>query len=300
MTADQRPLVRRLRDAVEPVAANVYFAPEVHRAYADLGFGGSSANIDGVEMPDGVAYFTSRGACLGEVPGEVVAAGFGVFNPEVVVAAVTAGKGVAERAEVLQARADGATASLRRLLDAPPDELARATELLGRAAEVAEYAGRGLSSGLRSLDVPDGAVGALWRAADIVREHRGDNHILAWTAAGLDPVEIGLLTELYWGMPLKTYVRTRAWSADQLDAGIERLSSRGLIADGGFTEAGRQLREEVESTTDRLTQPLVDAMGDDSGELVEQLAAWSARIVEGHGYPSGARGILSDQASGES
>jgi hypothetical protein len=250
-------------------------------------------------MPDGVAYFTSRGACLGDVDGEVVASAFGVFNPEVVVAAVAAGKGMVDRADVLQARAEGATASLQRLMAASEGELTRATELLGRAAAVAEYAGRALSSGLRSLEAPDDPVGALWRAADIVREHRGDNHILAWTAAGLDPVEIGLLTELYWGMALKTYVRTRAWSDDQLDAGIERLSSRGLIADGAFTEAGRDFREDVEATTDRLTQPLVDALGDDATELVDQLATWSGRIVEGHGYPSGARGILSRQASEE-
>ena len=36
-------------------------------------------------MPDGIAYFTSRGSALGQVPGEVVAATFGVFNPDVVV-----------------------------------------------------------------------------------------------------------------------------------------------------------------------------------------------------------------------
>ena len=31
--------------------------------------------------------------------------------------------------------------------------------------------------------------GRVWRAADIVREYRGDSPITAWVAAGLDPVE---------------------------------------------------------------------------------------------------------------
>ena len=42
-------------------------------------------------MPDGAAYFCSRGSVLGQVPGEVVAAAFGVFNPAVVVPMVAMG-----------------------------------------------------------------------------------------------------------------------------------------------------------------------------------------------------------------
>ena len=38
MTADLGEQARRLRNAVEPVAAGVYFAPEAHSAYEALGF----------------------------------------------------------------------------------------------------------------------------------------------------------------------------------------------------------------------------------------------------------------------
>jgi hypothetical protein len=75
MTADFQERARRLRNAVEPVAAGVYFAPEAHAAYVELGFGDSPVAQDGVARPELNAYFTSRGACLGQVPGEVVAAG---------------------------------------------------------------------------------------------------------------------------------------------------------------------------------------------------------------------------------
>jgi hypothetical protein len=69
---------RRLRNAVEPVAAGVYFAPEAHQVYAALGFRASPAvGQDGISRPEMTSYFTSRGACMGQVPGEVVAAAFG-------------------------------------------------------------------------------------------------------------------------------------------------------------------------------------------------------------------------------
>ena len=92
MTTDFQERARRLRNAVEPVAAGVYFAPEALAAYAAPGFAGSRATDAGrVARPELTSYFTSRGACLGQVPGEVVSAAYGVFNPKVVVPAVAAG-----------------------------------------------------------------------------------------------------------------------------------------------------------------------------------------------------------------
>ena len=90
MATDFQEKARRLRNAVEPVAAGVYFAPEAHQAYQALGFDGSPVTQHGVARPELKSYFTSRGACMGQVPGEVVAAAFGCFNPKVVVPAVRA------------------------------------------------------------------------------------------------------------------------------------------------------------------------------------------------------------------
>ena len=66
------------------------------------------------------------------------------------------------------------------------------------------------------------------RLADLLREYRGDAHTAAWTAAGFDACEIGLVTELYWGLPMRTYARTRAWSEADFDAAEARLTARGL------------------------------------------------------------------------
>jgi len=277
---------RRLAAVLEPVAAQVYFAPECHKGYVALGFDDSAREFAGVPMPDGPAYFTSRGSILGQVPGEVVAAAFGVFNPDVVVPGVSYGWSRTDAATINETRTEGAVAQLRRVLGDEPDGLDRVNELLARAVEPLRPEGRALYAGLRSYGVPDDPVAAMWRRADMLREYRGDSHIASWVSAGLDATEIGLLTELYWGLPLRTYSRTRAWTAEQFDAATERLESRGLSADGAFTEHGRELREDIEVRTDAQMRPVLDTLGDDITELCDRMAPWGEAVRAAKGYPA--------------
>lgn len=276
---------RALAAALEPVAGQVYFSPECHDAYAGLGFSPSPAEVGGVAMPDGPAYFCSRGSVLGQVPGEVVAAAFGVFNPAIVVPLVAFGWTLVTAEQICDARTAGAVGQLTRVLGAQPDGLARATELLQRANESLRPEGRPLYAGLLGLGLPGDPIGDVWRLADRLREFRGDAHIAAWTSAGFDATEIGLLTELYWGLPLRSYSRTRAWSDADFDAAQSRLEARELIADGAFTPSGRSAREDVERVTDDLCRPIVEGLGDDWEELVTILGAWSAAVQAAHGYP---------------
>jgi hypothetical protein len=294
MTTDYNEKARRLRNAVEPVAAGVYFAPEAHTAYEALGFDPSpaAAQADGISRPEMKSYFTSRGACLGQVPGEVVAAAFGCFNPKVVVPGVEAGWRITDRESILQARLQGATAMLTRVLGEQPDGLARVTELLRRAADAAPWPARGMFAGLRSLGFPGTPMGDMWRAADLVREHRGDSHVISWAVGGADAVEVLLLTEDYWGVPTRIYTPSRGWTAADMDAGFERLQRRGLAtADEKITEAGRAFREEIEVRTDELERPLLDALGDDLDELLERLDAWSEAIIDAGSYPQRLAGV---------
>src|SRR2546429_8544820 len=131
--------------------------------------------------------------------------------------------------------------------------------------------------------MPGYDMGDLWRLADRLREYRGDAHTAAWTSAGFDAAEIGLLTELYWGLPARTYVRTRAWSDADLDAAEARLVERGLVSIGDdgvaqFTDAGRAEREAVEQATDRQCRPIAEALGDDLEPLVDILLPWGTEI----------------------
>ncbi|MBS9534800.1 hypothetical protein KIH27_14500 [Mycobacterium sp. M1] len=281
------PAARALALAIEPFAGQVYFAPECHRGYAALGFSPSPGNAGAVEMPDGPAYFCSRGSVLGQVPGEVIASAFGVFNPAVVIPAVAYGWTLTDAATICAARTDGAVQQLQRILGPAPDGVERAVELLRRATGDLSLAGKSLFAGLTAQGLPGEPLADAWRLADRLREYRGDVHINAWTTAGFDPVEIGLITELYWGIPLRSYVRTRAWSDCDLDAAEDRLAARGLLRDGAFTDAGRAAREAVEVTTDAGCAPIIAALGDDLGELLSLVGDWSRRIQSGGGYLAG-------------
>jgi hypothetical protein len=279
---------RALAKVIEPIVGQVYFAPECHRRYEALGFGASPASSkDGVAFPDGPAYFTSRGSALGQVPGELVAAAFGVFNPEVVVPSVAFGWSLTDAATIAEQRLLGAVEQLERLVGEKPEGIDRANELLGRAVAPLEPCGRALFAGTLSQPLPGTPLGDLFRLGDRLREFRGDSHIAAWVAAGLDGAQIGLLTEPYWGMPARTYIRTRAWSNEQLDAGQDKLRAAGHIDEAGvLTEQGRAFREELELTTDAQMAPAVEALGEDLDELIDLLTAWARQIMQGAGYPN--------------
>jgi hypothetical protein len=288
---------RALASALEPVVGQVYFAPECHANYVALGFHSSRGHANGVALPDGPAYFTSRGSLLGQVPGEVVAATFAVFNPEVVVPSVAFGWTLTDAATICRARDEGAIAQLERILAAAQDGAARARALLERATAPLRPEGRALYAGVLAQPMPDTDLGASWRLGDRLREYRGDSHTAAWISAGLDATEIGLLSELYWGLPMRSYSRTRAWTVEQFDAAHDRLKSRGLVDDVGFTPAGRDLRESVEVRTDEQMAGAIAALGDDLDELLATLNRWGAAIRSEHGYPSSGPHDLADLAT---
>lgn len=296
--SDLSVAARRLGSILEPVVGQVYFSPECHANYAALGFDPSARTANGVALPDGPAYFTSRGSVMGQVAGGVVAAAFAVFNPEIVVPFVTLGWTRTDATTICAARDDGAIAQLRRILGDTPDGVHRARELLARAVEPLRPEGRPLYAGVRSLPMPDSPLGAVWRMGDMLREYRGDSHTTAWVSAGFDATEIGLLTELYWGLPMRSYSRTRAWSEDQFDNAQERLRSRGLISEEGFTGIGRAAREDIEIHTDVQLSAAIAGLGDAIDELFAIMQPWGAAVRSGRGYlPSGPHDLATAAAS---
>jgi hypothetical protein len=289
---------RRLAAVLEPVVGQVYFSPECHQNYVALGFDPSGGQANGVALPDGPAYFTSRGSVMGQVPGQLVAAAFAVFNPEVVVPCVQLGWTRTDAATICAARDQGAIAQLERVLGESPHGAGRARELLQRAVDPLRPEGRPLFAGLCSQSMPDTDLGAVWRLGDMLREYRGDSHTAAWISAGVDATEIGLLSELYWGLPMRSYSRTRAWTDAQFDDAHERLQSRGWLNATGFTDAGRAGREQIEIDTDAQMRPIEHALADDLDELVGILAPWGAAIRAAKGYPSSGPHDLADLARG--
>jgi hypothetical protein len=285
-----RRRTRNLAAHLEPVIGQVFFSPECHAAYEKLGFGPSPGSFgNGVAAPDGPAYFTSRGSLLGQVEPEVVAAAFGVFKPAVVVHGVRLGWTRTDAPTIFAARRAGAVAQLERVCGPAPAGVARAAALAERAVAPLAEPGRPLFSGLRAQwDDPGDAWTRLFHLGDMLREFRGDAHVGAWSTAGVDAIEIGLLTEAYMGLPLRTYVRTRGWDDAELDGAMTRLRERGWL-DGSeaLTPTGRAEREAMESATDRAMAPAMEALGDDVDELIALLAPWGQAMRAAGGYVGG-------------
>ena len=157
--------------------------------------------------------------------------------------------------------------------------------------------GRPLFAGLRSQwDDPADPWTRLFHRGDMLREARGDSHVCAWSAAGLDAVEIGLLTELYMGLPMRTYIRTRSWSDDDLDAATERLTARGWLDGDTMTAAGRDAREAIERATDAAMRPAVEALGDDFDDTIAALTPWGEAMRAAGGYIGGPVDLWPDRS----
>ena len=276
---------RRLAGALEPIAGQAQFSPECHRNYEALGFPPSPGRAGLTALPDRCAFFTARGAVLGDVPAEVVAAAFAVFNPAEIVPLVRRGRDLADAATVWAARLDGAAAQLRRILGPAPDRVGWVTDRLLAAAEDLPLAGRAFFAAQRAAAIPDDPVARLWRAADRLREFRGDSHTQVWSAAGFDPLEIGLLSDQFWGLAPRAHTAGRGWSADQLAAGEARLRARGLLdTEGHMTEVGRAAREDIEAGTDRAVAPALAVLGDDLDDLLRTIGPWGRAIRDAGGY----------------
>jgi hypothetical protein len=286
-----RRRARTLAATIEPVVGQVFFSPEAHKNYEQLGFAPSPGTFaNNVAAPDGPAYFTSRGSLLGQVAPHVVAAAFGVFKPEIVAPAVAYGWTLTDAPTIFAARRDGGVAQLDRVCGGADATISQSTVVLERAVDALAEPGRPLFAGLRSQwDDPADPWTRLFHLGDMLREYRGDAHVAAWSSAGVDAVEIGLLTELYMGLPLRTYIRTRGWNDAELADAQDRLVARGWL-DGepaALTEAGRAAREAMERDTDVSLRPALEAIGDDFDDVVSALAPRGTAIRDAGGYIGG-------------
>ncbi|MEO1061803.1 MAG: hypothetical protein AAFZ07_10320 [Actinomycetota bacterium] len=262
---------RRLRDAIEPIAMHSVWSAGTNEALAGLGLDFMSG------------YVWSRAALLGTPSPSVVAAAFAVFEPGMIGAVYEQGRSACGRDELLAARDASTIASLGALLDG--EDVAPVADALRAAVVDADGTGRPLYSGLSDLPWPAEPVGVLWRACELLREHRGDSHVAVCVAEGLGPVEMNLLTELWVGFPLGTYSATRGWSAEELSATAEDLREIGLLDGDQLSDEGRILRNDIEAATDELELPIVEALGTDDETIVGRLDAWSQRCIEAKAFP---------------
>jgi hypothetical protein len=262
-------------ELVEPIGVIPYAADEPNDAMFALGF---------TDFWD--TYFAGRAAPLGIVPAEVVDALFYNFAPGEVARHIPKVWRTTTPAAAIAAREAGCVKALRRILgelvDAPA--FARAADLLVEAATSAPVEGRPMYAALRAIPVPDEVVARLFHAASLLREHRGDGHIVALMTEGVGGLESHVLLALDAGMPAEKFGRVHHLPAAQLAAVIEGLRGRGLIGDDGWlSEAGSAVKQRVEARTDDLAAKPYECLdASDLDELVAALEPLAARLVAAH------------------
>lgn len=256
---DRRPeLARRFLNRFEPVHAVTYFAPEARAALDGLGYRGFW-----------MGYFAGRSAPLGMVPAEVVTATFYNFAPERVAKSLSGAWAVAGPDLALRARQESAVAALTRYGLSDDFRVQTAAELAGKAAKHAGVEGRSLFAANRALPWPDEPVPALWHAVTLLREHRGDGHIAALMTAGISGRESNVFHVAAGKVPREYMMRARDYNDASWHEHEAALADRGLLnEDGGLTAAGAELKEHIETTTDRLALAPLDALDDDEVETL--------------------------------
>ena len=267
-------VARRLRDAIEPIAMHPVWSRHNNEAMVGLG----------LDFFSGYAW--GRAAALGEPAPAVVVSSFAVFEPALISGVYEAGRAACGRDQVLSTRFHATTVSLTGVLDGV--DVSGAAARLRNAALDLDRSGRPLYAGLAEIPLSDDPVEMLWRSAELIREHRGDGHIAACVAEGLDPIAMNVLTELWVGFPLGEYSGTRGWAPEAIEATAETLRGDGLLDGDRLSAQGRTLRDHIEHATDRAQAQLVARLGDDVESLIADLTAWSARCVEASAFPPNA------------
>ena len=269
-------VARRMWHATEPIHALIYFAPEARAAFDGLG-------LKGFWM----GYFASRVAPMGPVPAEVVSAVFYNFHPAMVHRAIPDAWAAATPEAITAARLEAAGAALERLLGRLLGPLREAAQLLHRAAESIDGAGRPLASACTALPWADDHHLELWQAITTLREFRGDGHFASLLTHGVDGCEAHVMVAANGTVPGVLLQSNRGWSEDDWAAASERLRSRGWLAgDGLLTPAGQEVHDAVERDTDRLALPPWAALGDaDCTRIAGDLRPALVALVEQGALP---------------
>jgi hypothetical protein len=261
----------RAHRATETLHALVYFVPEAEQELTAVGL-----------RPGRMPYYASRAAAMGEVPAEVVSATFYNFNPALVAKYVPRAWSLASPADILAARLRVVDRSYARLLPQAQfgAEIAELADLLSEAATDLPPEGRPLFAAHAGLAWPEQAHLALWHAATLLREFRGDGHTAALLAHGLSGLE-AIVTHTATGRGFVPDVarHLRGWSAEQWDQASEALQARGLMSGDVLTPAGQALRAEVEAATDRLDRAAWLRLGEQRTERVVALGKALSRAA---------------------
>ncbi len=247
--------VREVSVAINVAHRFIYLVPEAAEEAAMLGVT--------VRGPAGPAYFAFRSAAMGAVPWQVVLAAFYNWSPR----AVQPMEGVWDAASPEQWQAVRFVVAGRALqrvgVKLTADQIAEARSLIDSVVAGADYAGKTLAAANASVALPSDPLAALWQQITVLREWRGDAHLVTLAGNRLGPCDCNVIHTATGRFPTAVARATRGWNDEEWSAATARLVARGwLNDDGSVTDAGTVAREQVEVETDEHCAALWAPIGD--------------------------------------
>lgn len=239
-----------------------------------------------------MSYYAGRTAPLGAIGTGTGTATFRNSNHEHVKRYIPAAWTVTTPEAVLAALLRGVEGMLRRQFGQKvlaSKEMAEAAGLALRAAEACHREARPLCAARAGLPVSEEPHLALWYAATLLCEHRGDGHLASLAVAGLSGIEALVLHNATGTAPTSALAtRTREWSAQQWETARGQLRERGLLNEAGdLMESGAPLRAETEVLTDRLDAAPHDHLGPAAtARLTELVSGFSETLRAAGAFPA--------------
>jgi hypothetical protein len=266
-------IARKTWRTVEPYHGAIYFAPEAEEEYRGVGIADRMSG-----------YFASRSAPMGAVPASVVTATFFNFDHGLVERSMAGVWDIVTPDDMVSARLRAADRIIRRIVPESIDsaEMVEASELARRAARSAcdHVEGRPLFAGHASLPWPEEPHLVLWHAQALLREFRGDGHIMALAVEGLSGCE-ALVTHAAAGdVTAEILKATRQRTGDDWLAAEERLREAGwLDSELALTDLGAERRAWIEQRTDELASAPYDAIGSEGCSRLREIVRPFSRAM---------------------
>jgi hypothetical protein len=161
-------------------------------------------------------------------------------------------------------------------------ESVKTAAMLARAAaEFAPMEGRTLFAANRALPWPEEPTSALWHAATLLREFRGDGHVASLSAAGIHGREANVLQSAAGVVPRHIFALARQYDDAEWDSISARLVGRGLVDRvGNITPQGEAIRADVEDRTDALALSAYASLDDNQlQQLIDALVPISRAVI---------------------
>ena len=254
---DWRCLTARAGRAGHHLVAWLMWDPAAIARFGELG------------VPNGAGWLIAwRVAPLGGMSPAAVASTTYSIHPDVIAAVLDLIRSSTTSKDTMRVLNESVAAGLDDVAPGLTNELAPLANDLWRGVDAVGGEFRPLFAAHRAEPRPSDPALSAWRAANCLRELRGDVHWSICAAHDLDAVEVGLLhsvmvdSDEYGGE--EWIARSRGWDDVAIAHGWERLASKGWAVNQRLTDEGRAARQAIEQQTNELTSPAWIAVGEDS------------------------------------